>query len=123
LYSIFRKNASVSLEKISGLFLLGWLNEVGWVLWDQQHAWRNEEMLDRRIILKWTLNKSVCWNKLIEDKIEARVYATAINGGKFVVDWATDLIQRTTMLHGIWEWKEFFNLRRYLDWPQCCFRR
>jgi hypothetical protein len=29
LYSIFRKNASVSLEKISGLFLLGWLNEVG----------------------------------------------------------------------------------------------
>jgi hypothetical protein len=30
--------------------------------------------------------KSVSWNKLAEDEIEARVYATAINGGKFVVD-------------------------------------
>ena len=29
LYSIFRKNAGVSLEKKSGLFSLGWLNEVG----------------------------------------------------------------------------------------------
>ena len=29
LYSIFFKNAGVSLEKISGLFSLGWINEVG----------------------------------------------------------------------------------------------
>jgi hypothetical protein len=43
-------------------------------------------MLDRRVIIKWTLNKCVSSNKLAEDKIEARVYATAINGGKFMVD-------------------------------------
>jgi hypothetical protein len=65
-------------------------------------------MLDRRIILKWTINKCVSWNKLAEGKIEARICATAINDGKFVVDWATGLIQRTTMLHGIWDWKEYF---------------
>ena len=47
---------------------------------------KSEEMLDRRVILKWTLNKLVSWNKLTEYKIEARVYATVINGGKFMVD-------------------------------------
>jgi hypothetical protein len=47
---------------------------------------KNEEMLDRRVILKWTLNKFVSWNKLAEDEIEARAYATAINSGKFMVD-------------------------------------
>jgi hypothetical protein len=49
-------------------------------------------MLDRRVILKWTLNKCVSWNKLTEDNIEARVYATAVNGGKFMVDCTTDHI-------------------------------
>jgi len=43
-------------------------------------------MLDRRVILKWTLNKCVLWYKLAEDKIEGRVYATEINGEKFMVD-------------------------------------
>ena len=40
----------------------------------------------KRVILKWTLNKCVSWNKLAEDKIEARVYTTAINGRKFMLD-------------------------------------
>ena len=43
-------------------------------------------MLDRRVILKWTLNKCVLWYKLAEDKIEGRVYATEITGEKFTVD-------------------------------------